>query len=130
MYCMYHDAVDYFSAAFTPKDSIVGVVHHPLGFYAAAALETACSQTWDIRRQAERFKAEFQVFLTARSPSSAAVARQSLKALWRTLWKLPVFFRLLADDDSAEALLPHLRHPDEADDMLTPRTSRNTAYVQ
>lgn len=131
MYYMNHDAVDYFSAAFTPKDSIVGGVHHPLGFYAAAALETVYSRTADIRIKTECFKKGFQLFLAARSPSSAAVARQSLKELWRTLRKLPVFSRLLADDDSPEALLPYLReHPDEADDMLTPETSRNAAYVQ
>lgn len=131
MYCMNHDAVDYFTAAFMPKDSIVGGVHHPLGFYAAAALETVGSRTMDIRVKAERFQEDFQVFLSARSPSSAAVARQSLNALWQTLRKLPVFSRLLADDHSAEALLPYLReHPDEADDMLTPGTQRNAAYVQ
>lgn len=45
MYHMNHDAVDFFAAAFTPKDSIVGGVHHPLGSYAAAALETVDSQT-------------------------------------------------------------------------------------
>lgn len=106
---MNHDAVDYFSAAFTPKDSIVGETHRPLGFYAAESLETVGSQIWDVRRKAERFKAEFQVFLAAKSPSSAVVAHQSLKALWRTLRKLPVFFRLLADDCRAEALLPYLR---------------------
>ncbi|BDF71440.1 hypothetical protein CE91St41_13330 [Oscillospiraceae bacterium] len=131
MYYMNHDAVDYFSAAFTLKDSIVGGVHHPLGFYAAAALETVGSQTWDIRRTAAQFKEEFQVFLAARSSSSAAVALQSLKELWRALRKLPVFFQLLADDYRAEALLPYLQeHPDETDDMLTPGTSRNAAYVQ
>lgn len=131
MYYMNHDAVDYFAAAFTPKDSIVGGTHHPLGFYAAEALETVYSRAADIRIKTERFQKDFQVFLSARSPSSAAVALQSLKELWRSLRKLPVFFYLLADDRSAEALLPYLReHPDEADDMLTPGTQRNAAYVQ
>lgn len=42
-----------------------------------------------------------------------------------------MFFRLLVDDQSAEALLPYLcEHPDEADDMLTLGTQRNAAYVQ
>lgn len=50
MYYMNHEAVDYFSAASTPKDSIVGGVYHPLGFYAAAAFPgaavTAAGGSW------------------------------------------------------------------------------------
>lgn len=130
MYYMNNDAFDYFKADFTAKESIVGGKRHPLGFYAAEALETINSHTADLRCAVEHFKEEFQVFLSARDASSAAVAHQAIQRLWLELRRLPVYDLLLAEDHSALGLIPYMRtHPEEVDEMLTPGTPRHDGYA-
>ena len=73
------------------------------------------------------FQEEFTVFLSARYPSSAAVAQQALNAIWSILKDLPVYQRINERRGGEPYdLLHYMReHPDEVDDMLTPGTGRN-----
>lgn len=131
MYYMNHDAVDYFRVEFTPDDSIVGGKHYPLGTFAAEALDRGWSASADIRQPLQQFREEFQVFLSARDPSSAATAFHAMRRLWQALERLPLYDKLLAGDHGMYALLPYLRdHPDMVDDMLTPGTPRNEGYTR
>ena len=128
---MNHDAVDYFRVDFTVEDSIVGGKHYPLGAFAAEMLALEWSADADIRRPLAQFREEFQVFLAARSPSSAAAALDAMQALWRALEKLPLYNKLLTGDHRRNALIHYLRkHPDMADDILTPGTPRHEAYTR
>lgn len=128
---MNHDAVDYFRVDFTVEDSIVGGKHYPLGAFAAEMLALEWSADTDIRRPLAQFREEFQVFLAARSPSSAAAALDAMQALWRALEKLPLYNKLLTGDHRRNALIHYLRkHPDMADDILTPGTPRHEAYTR
>ena len=128
---MNHDAVDYFRVDFTVEDSIVGGKHYPLGAFAAEMLALEWSADADIRRPLAQFREEFQVFLAARSPSSAAAALDAMQALWRALEKLPLYNKLLTGDHRRKALIHYLRkHPDMADDILTPGTPRHEAYTR
>ena len=131
MYYMNHDAVDYFQVEFTPDDSIVGGKHYPLGNFAAETLDRGWSASADIRQPLQQFREEFQVFLSARDPSSAATALQAMRRLWQALEELPLYDKLLVGDHGMDALLPYLRdHPDVVDDMLTPGTPRNEGYTR
>lgn len=131
MYYMNHDAVDYFRVDFTPAESVVDGKYYPLGTFAAEALECGWDVFADIRRSLERFQEEFQVFLAARDPSSAAVALQAMQRLWQALGKLPLYNKLLAGDERMTDLIPYLHsHPEIVDEMLTPGTLRNAAYAR
>ena len=129
MYYMNHDAVDYFRVDFTPDESIVGGKYYPLGTFAAEALECGWNVSEEIHQRLKRFQEEFQVFLAARDPSSAATALHAMRQLWKVLEELPLYNKLLAGDHRMAALIPYLRrHPDILDEMLTPGTPRNEAY--
>ena len=128
---MNHDAVDYFRVDFTPDESIVGGKYYPLGTFAAEALECGLNVSEEIHRSLKRFQEEFQVFLAARDPSSAATALHAMRQLWKVLEELPLYNKLLAGDNRMSALIPYLRgHPDILDEMLTPGTPRNEAYTR
>ena len=131
MYYMNHDAVDYFRVDFTPDESIVGGKYYPLGTFAAEALECGWNVSGEIHRRLKRFQEEFQVFLAARDPSSAATALHAMRQLWKVLEELPLYNKLLAGDHRMSALIPYLRrHPDILDEMMTPGTPRNEAYTR
>ena len=128
---MNHDAVDYFRVDFTPDESIVGGKYYPLGTFAAEALECGWNVSGEIHRRLKRFQEEFQVFLAARDPSSAATALHAMRQLWKVLEELPLYNKLLAGDHRMSALIPYLRrHPDILDEMMTPGTPRNEAYTR
>ena len=131
MYYMNHDAVDYFRVDFTPDESVVGGKYYPLGTFAAEALECGWNASGEIHQRLKRFQEEFQVFLAARDPSSAATALHAMRQLWTVLEELPLYNKLLAGDHRMSALIPYLRrHPDILDEMLTPGTPRNEAYTR
>ena len=87
MYYMNHDAVDYFRVDFTPDESIVGGKYYPLGTFAAEALECGWNASGEIHRMLNRFQEEFQVFLVARDPSSAATALHAMRQLYGRYWR-------------------------------------------
>ena len=131
MYYMNQDAVDYFQVDFTSDESIIGGKHYPLGTFAVEMMECGWSGIMEIRQPVKRFQEEFQVFLAARDPSSAATALCALRKLWQAFGKLPVYNKLLVGDYRMNALLPYLRkHPDIVDEMLTPGTPRNEGYTR
>lgn len=117
--------LDGFQVSFDKRNSILAEKSYPLGTFATEYLELDWHQVADLDRQMHTFVEEFTVFLSARDPSSAAVAQQALDAVWASLRKLPVY-RELDPHESAYGLLHYMReHPDEVDDMLTPGTGRN-----
>lgn len=102
-------------------ESIVGGKYYPLGTFAAEALECGWNASGEIHRMLNLFQEEFQVFLVAREPSSAATALHAMRQLWKALEELPLYNKLLAGDNRMSALIPYLRgHPDILDEMLTP----------
>ena len=126
MFYINNDFFDDFSALFSGGDVVVASEHYPLGHFAATALEIDNGTLRAIEKQLLSFKTEFNVFLTSRDSSSAALAQQELTALWNLLGKLPVYDKLQPQDKSALQLIPYMcEYPDEVDDMLTAGTERN-----
>lgn len=131
MYYMDQDAVDYFRVDHTPDESIVGGKHYPLGTFAAEMMECGWNGITEIRQPLKRFQEEFQVFLVARDPSSAATAFRAMRELWLALGKLSVYNKLMVEGHRLPGLNPYLRgHQDLLDEMLTPGTLRNEGYTQ
>ena len=131
MYYMNHDTVDYFRVDFTSDESIVGGKHYPLGTFAVEALECGWMAAANIRQPLEHFQEEFQIFLSARDSSSAAMALHAIEQLWRALGELPLYNKLLPRDKRMLALIPYLReHPNVVNEMLTPGTPRHEGYTR
>ena len=65
------------------------------------------------------FKPELEVFLAARTPSSAAVAQQKLDTVWAALDQLPVYKNLRGVFSGSHGLFRSMReHPDRTDDSV------------
>ncbi len=125
-YRMNNDFVDYFDAVFTDNCSIIAEVKNPLGHFAAQALCLEQGLLSKIISAVRDFKYEFNIFLSARDVSSAALAQQELNRLYTLLRRLPAYELLAARDKKSEQLLHYMRsHPDEVDDMITSGTERN-----
>ena len=117
--------LDGFQVAFDKRNSILAEKSYPFGTFATEYLELDWHEVADIDKRMHTFVEEFTVFLSARDPSSAAVAQQALNAVWASLRKPPVY-RELDPHESAYGLLHYMReHPDEVDDMLTSGTGSN-----
>lgn len=93
------------------------------------ALEFGTESLAGVRKCITQFQEDCEVFLSARDPSSAAIAYQSMKKLWLKLSRFPVYDKILTGDQRANALIPYLRdHSDKINEMLTPGTELNAAY--
>lgn len=127
MYEMNNDFFDYFTVLFDRRESIIGGHWNPLGAYAAEALNVIETKAYyQINPAVREFKEELQIFLSSRSPSSAALAQQKLDRLWALLGRLPVYNRLFPQDRGARYLFAHMReHPEKVDTMLTPGSGLN-----
>ena len=76
------------------------------------------------------FKPALEVFLTARTPSSAAVAQQKLDAVWAVLARLPAYKNFALFSHGSEGLFHSLReHPDRTDDSATEGTNFHRAMT-
>lgn len=74
------------------------------------------------------FKPELEVFLAARTPSSAAVAQQKLDEVWAVLDQLPVYKNLRGISSGSQGLFCAMReHPDRTDDSVTEGTNFHRA---
>ena len=125
-YKMNNDFFDEFDVLFSGGSSIIAGQNNVLGYYATQALRMDSKLLLRIDAAIRDFKEEFQVFLSARDVSSAAVAQQKLNELWSLLGELPAYDILQKNDRSASHLILYMRrHPDEVDDMITPGTERN-----
>lgn len=89
MYGITNDYFDSFTAIFGPKECLLNGKRYPLGHFAMEALEMDRRLLQDLEKAVADFKPELEVFLAARTASSAAVAQQKLDAVWAVLAQLP-----------------------------------------
>ena len=85
------DYFDSFTAIFGPKECLLNGVQYPLGSFAVEALEMDRSILKKLEDAVAEFKPELEVFLAARTASSAAVAQQKLDEVWALLNQLPAY---------------------------------------
>ena len=130
-YVMTGSFLDGFEASFTKKECILEAKHYPLGYFAVEYLEVDRALLRELERLIPIFQEEFTVFLSARDPSSAALAQQALNAVWDVLIQLPVYHHLGAHSDGIRSLLQEMKEsPKLVDEMLTPGTGRNEMLLE
>ena len=130
MYAITNDYFDSFSAIFGPRECLVNGKRYPLGHFAAEALEMDTGLLRKLRDAAADFKPELEVFLAARTPSSAAVAQQKLDAVWAVLAQLPAYKNFAPYSHGSEGLFHSMReHPDRTDDSVTEGTDFHRAMT-
>lgn len=130
MFRMSHDAVDSFSADFTAAGVIVAGEEYPLGYFAAAALEVPRRLALDIDAAAREFAAEAQMFFAARDPSSAGIANEAFRRLWRLLRKLPLYDLLFRREDAPSCFTSDEECRAMWDGMMTQGTQAHDDYAR
>lgn len=113
MYAITNDHFDSFKAVFSAEECMLSGKNYPLGHFAVEALEMDGRLLRRLRNAIMGFKPELEVFLAARTASSAAVAQQKLDAVWTLLNQLPVYRELAGPCFGTPQLLSGMReHPD------------------
>ena len=124
MYAITGDYFDSFTAVFGPKECMLNGKRYPLGQFAVEALEMDGSLLWKLRDAIAEFKPELEVFLAARTVSSAAVAQQKLDEVWAVMAQLPVYKHFASFCNGSRGLFHSMReHPDRTDDAVTKGTN-------
>ncbi|MBD5161156.1 MAG: hypothetical protein HDT14_03890 [Oscillibacter sp.] len=124
MYAITGDYFDPFTAVFGPKECMLNGKRYPLGHFAVEALEMDGSLLWKLRDAIAKFKPELEVFLAARTVSSAAVAQQKLDEVWAVMAQLPVYKHFAFFCNGSRGLFRSMReHPDRTDDAVTKGTN-------
>ncbi len=130
MYAITGDYFDSFTAIFGPKECVLDEKSYPLGYFAVEALEMDRSILRRLEDAVARFKPELEVFLAARTASSAAVAQQKLDAVWELLDQLPVYKNFSHFHSGSFGLFHAMReYPDRTDDAVTSGTEFNRALT-
>jgi len=130
MYAITGDYFDSFTAIFGPKECVLDEKSYPLGYFAVEALETDRGILRRLEDAVARFKPELEVFLAARTASSAAVAQQKLDAVWELLDQLPVYKNFSHFHSGSFGLFHAMRkYPDRTDDAVTSGTEFNRALT-
>lgn len=125
-YVMTSSFLDGFEASFTKKECILKGKHYPLGYFAVEYLEVDRTFLRELERLIPIFQEEFTTFLSARDPSSAALAQQALNAVWDVLIQMPVYQHLEEHGSGVRRLLREMKElPELVDEMLTPGTGRS-----
>jgi len=125
-YRMTSSFLDGFQVSFSRKESILAGQNYPLGYFAAEYLELDTMLLQELERLVPIFRSEFTIFLSARDPSSAALAQQALSEVWNVLIQLPVYRQLEKSSGSVRWLLRDMKEsPEFVDEMLTPGTGRS-----
>ncbi len=129
---MNNDFFDYFTVSFDKRESTLGHQWFPLGTFAGEALNLDRSASFHpIDLKVQELKKAFTIFLSSRSPSSAAVAQEKMNELWSVLGELPVYSHLYMGNSSASYLIEYLRdHPEQMDEMATRGSELNTVYTR
>ena len=73
---------EWFEVSFGKKSSIVAGKEYPLGYFAAEALEIDDALLAELKDLTQVANEEFNVFLNARTASSAGMAVQELDRAW------------------------------------------------
>ena len=130
MYAITNDYFDSFSAIFGPGECLLNGKWYPLGHFAVEALEMDRSLLWQLKAAVAEFKPELEVFLAARTASSAAVAQQKLDAVWAILDQIPAYKNLRGSFSGSQGLFHSMReHPDRTDDSVTEGTNFHRALT-
>lgn len=130
MYAITNDYFDSFSAIFGPKECLLNGKRYPLGYFAVEALEMDARPLRELKIAIADFKPELEVFLAARTPSSAAVAQQKLDTVWAALDQLPVYKNLRGVFSGSQGLFRSMReHPERTDDSVTEGTNFHHALA-
>lgn len=125
-YVMTSSFLDSFEASFTKKECILEGKHYPLGYFAVEYLTVDRTLLRELERLIPIFQEEFTTFLSARDPSSAALAQQALNAVWDVLVQIPVYRHLEQRSGGVRRLLRDMKEsPELVDEMLTPGTDRS-----
>ena len=125
-YVMTGSFLDSFKVSLTKKESILAEKHYPLGYFAVEYLEVDRTLLRELERLIPIFQKEFTIFLSARDPSSAALAQQALNAVWDVLIQMPVYQHLEEYGGGVRRLLREMKElPELVDEMLTPGTGRS-----
>lgn len=129
---MNNDFFDYFTVSFDKRESTMRDQWFPLGTFAAEVLNLGVSVAFPpIDLGVRELREAFTIFLSSRSPSSAAVAREKMNDLWVALGELPVYRHLYQGNASAIYLIGHLRdHPEQMDEIATQGSELNTVYTR
>lgn len=124
------DYFDSFTAIFGPKECLLNGKRYPLGSFAAEALELDRSILRKLEHAVAEFKPELEVFLAARTASSAAVAQQKLDEVWVLLNQLPAYENFSRYHSGSSGLFHAMReYPDRTDDAVTSGTEFNRALI-
>ncbi len=125
-YRMTSSFLDGFEASFTKRECILEGKHYPLGYFAVEYLTVDRTPLRALEKLIPIFNEEFTTFLSARDPSSAALAQQALNAVWDVLIQLPVYQQLARFSGGVHNLLRDMKEsPELVDEMLTTGTGRS-----
>ena len=118
-----------FNVLFGKKSSIVAGKEYPMGYFAAEALEVDDVLLAELEKLTQQAGEEFDVFLTARTSSSAGMAIQKLDRAWELIRQLPPYNELPYRDGCGSVvsgMICGLRDDEQKHDrMLTTGTREN-----
>ena len=83
-----------FDVLFGKKTSIVAGQEYPLGYFAAEAMEMDDALLAELKKLTHQASREFDIFLTARTASSAGAAIQELDRAWELVRQLPLYNKI------------------------------------
>ena len=130
MYAITNDYFDSFSAIFGPRECLLNGKRYPLGHFAVEVLEMDRWLLRDLEKAVADFKPELEVFLAARTASSAAVAQRKLDAVWAVMAQLPAYKNFAPYSHGSDGLFHFMReHPDRTDDSVTEGTDFHRAMT-
>lgn len=130
MHTITGDYFDSFTAIFGPKECLLNGKQYPLGSFAVEALELDRSILRQLEDAVAEFKPELEVFLAARTASSAAVVQQKLHKVWAVLNRLPAYENFSSYRNGAPGLFHAMReYPDRTDEAVTSGTEFNRALT-
>ena len=85
---------EWFDVLFGKKSSIVAGVEYPLGYFATEAMGIDDALLAELKKLAQQASQEFDIFLTARTTSSAGAAIQELDRVWELVRQLPLYNKI------------------------------------
>lgn len=118
-----------FDVLFGKKSSIVAGKEYPLGYFATEAMEVDDALLTELKKLAQQASQEFDMFLTARTASSAGMAIQELNRAWELVRQLPLYNKIPYREgrgSSASGIVYDLRRDEQKlDRMLAVGTTEN-----
>ena len=118
-----------FDVLFGKKSSIVAGQEYSLGYFATEALEVDDALLAELKKLTQQASQEFDIFLTARTASSAGAAIQELDRAWELVRQLPLYNKIPyreGRESSVSGIVRELRSDEQKlERMLTTGTTEN-----